>query len=109
MDLGFISILVSIGVLLGSGVLNFVAYNRSKTNDVNRAVIDDQETRIKQLEEERKRDKQTITDQETRIKQLENEKALPLETLTKLIISNNKQQTALLNTIVSLLKEREAK
>lgn len=107
MDLQTLSLIISIGAVLGTGVATFFAQRKGATAKVKDEIIDDQEKRIKQLEEERERNQKTLADQESRIKQLENEKALPLTKLTTLIIENNKQQTALLNTIVQLLKEKK--
>lgn len=107
MDLQTLSLIISIGAIIGTAVATFFANKKSSSEKVNRAVIADQEVRIKQLEDDGERKDKTISDYETRIKQLETEKALPLEQLTALIISNNKQQTALLKTIVGLLKEKK--
>lgn len=108
MDLQTLSLIISIGAVLGTGVATFFAQRKGATDKVKDEIIADQDKRIKQLEDERTRDKQTLDNQERRIKQLENEKTLPLTKLTSLIIENNKQQTALLNTIVELLREKQA-
>lgn len=106
MDLQTLSLIISIGAVLGTGVATFFAQKKGANDKVKDEIITDQDKRITQLETERTRDQATIADQEKRIKQLENEKMLPLTKLTTLIIENNKQQTALLNTIVELLKEK---
>lgn len=108
MDLQTLSLIISIGAVLGTGVATFFAQRKGASDKVKDEIIGDQDKRITQLEQERERDKKTIVDQGRRIKQLEDEKQLPLNKLTSLIIENNKQQTALLNTIVELLKEKKA-
>ena len=108
MDLQTLSLIISIGAVLGTGVATFFAQRKGATGKVKDEIISDQDKRTTQLEKAVERDQKTIADQERRIKQLENEKALPLNKLTTLIIENNKQQTALLNTIVELLKEKKA-
>jgi flagellar motility protein MotE (MotC chaperone) len=107
MDLQTLSLIISIGAVLGTGVATFFAQRKNASSKVKDEIIDDQERRILQLEGERERNQKTLADQEDRIKQLENEKTLPLTKLTTLIIENNKQHTALLNTIVELLKENK--
>lgn len=107
MDLQTISLVISIGAVIGTGAATFFAQRRGATDKVKDAIIEDQEKRISQLEGEAERNQKQLSDQANRIKQLENEKVLPLTKLTSLIIENNKQQTALLNTIVELLKEKK--
>lgn len=108
MDLQTISLIISIGAVLGSGVATFFAQRKNASSKVKDEIIKDQGQRIEQLEGERERNKSALQEQERRIKQLENEKILPLTELTTLIIANNKEHTALLNTIVELLREKKA-
>lgn len=107
MDLQTLTVILGLGSVLGSVVLNFYANRKTKTAEVNRAVIEDQEKRIKQLEEERERNQKTIADQEARIKSLETEKLLPLEKLTELINKNTQAQNDILESIVKLLKDKK--
>lgn len=107
MDLQTLSLVISIGAVLGTGVATFFAQRKGASDKVKDEIIADQDKRITQLEDERDRDQKKIADQDKRIMQLETEKALPLEQLTALIISNDKRQTKLLTTIVELLKEKK--
>jgi len=107
-DLQTISLIISIGAIIGTGVLTFFANKKSISEKVLRQTVEDYKTRIEQLEEENGRKDTKIKDQGDRIKSLENEKRLPLEELTALIVSNQTQTIALLNTLIELISNTSA-
>lgn len=90
------------GSALGAVLAGFFAYRRGASEKLLRAIVGDQEKRIKQLETDRddlaaERDKLA-----KRVETLEHERQLPLTELTQLVIQQN---TAQLDAIKALTTE----
>ena len=107
MDIGTISVLVSLGILLSAGVANFFAYQKTTMAKVKDEIIKDQNVRIDQLEEERDRKNTELAAKLVRIEQLESEKQVPLNSLTQLVNNHQKMNNKLLKTIIALLKDNK--
>ena len=82
-----ISVAVVGGSALGATLAGFFAYRRGAREKVLSALVEDQERRINQLEEER----DGLLE---KVQQLESERQLPLTQLTELIVNQHTQQMA---------------
>lgn len=107
MDTATISLIISIGAVLGTGVATFFANKKSSSEKVLRQVVADQDTRIKQLDNEVGRLNGVIGDLTDQIKILQHEKQLPLENLTKLMMKNHTKELEVQNAILELLQSMQ--
>lgn len=93
-----LNVAILTGSALGATLAGFFAYRRGAREKVLEALVGDQDKRIKQLEDERKRHLR-------RIQALEAEKARPLTDLTELIVTQHAAQMESMKTVTEGLAE----
>lgn len=95
---------ITFGSALGATVAGFFAYRQKSLVTVLRESNNDYKERVDQLIEEREELNKKIDFLTESVKRLEKEKQLPLDRLTKLVMSQNKQIASVATSLSEVAK-----